>query len=630
VDRVGGCAEDAVKHGILLAAAVILAAFLRFDGLGEPSYWLDEILHQNLTTEAAAQPWWKWIAGFSPEHGPLYYATQLAARPFGTGEAAGRLPAALLGVATIPLVWLAARSFGGRDSVAAPAAAMLLAISPLHVYYSREARTYALLMFLAAALIVVLLQARSIAAACVVLVALLYSSATAAPIVAGGFLVALAAALFAKERQVRRWYIIVAAVALSTLVLFRFIYASEPVASLEWPPFPRMDVNFFAKLMRVFSVSALGADIRGRAAAAVLLLALTGAVVAWKGNRIAGVVLTGMTLLPLAIILASLRFLNHFYADRYVTPALVGYLLLAACGIGALAAMAKRAALPVALLIVLVIGTQSWMSARSEPFQKLDWRGIAGKIHRYAHRGDQVIAAEAWSEVSLRYYLRQLPPRVRLEGIPYAVVAEAATFGHPGTWLVTAGHGSNETRNWMCRYPPVLASPLENFRLHYAGDFLRERGGPAEGRALLAAGHNPPPDPAAHDEYLIRMASMPFIDERSAWRNTPTRFPPDRLRRDAVAALVGRLGFDPAELVPRLVGGEVHLDDIVETVAYGSDCEDDGAFVRRAFAILLERPPNQDEERELAKLPRAVLPGRMIKSDEFRRRMLVAQNVRAR
>jgi mannosyltransferase len=108
----GGRAEDAVKNGVLLAAVIILAAFLRFDGLGVPSYWLDEILHQYLTTNAAAQPWWRWIIGFSPEHGPLYYASQLVARPFGSSETAGRFPAALFGLVTVPLVWLASCGTG--------------------------------------------------------------------------------------------------------------------------------------------------------------------------------------------------------------------------------------------------------------------------------------------------------------------------------------------------------------------------------------------------------------------------------------------------------------------------------------------------------------------------------------
>src|SRR5207249_759254 len=109
--------------------AIAAGALLRFDGLGVPSYWLDEILGQNLTTTAAAQPWWRWLAGFAEEHGPLYYASQLMGRVFGTSELAGRLLPALFGMATIVLVYVATRS---------AATAILLAASPLAVYYSRE------------------------------------------------------------------------------------------------------------------------------------------------------------------------------------------------------------------------------------------------------------------------------------------------------------------------------------------------------------------------------------------------------------------------------------------------------------------------------------------------------------
>lgn len=768
--------RDAV-HVVLLAGALAVAAFLRFDGLGEPSYWLDEILHQKLTSDAASQPLWRWIIGFSPEHGPLYYATQLTARAFGTSEAAGRFPAALLGLLTIPLVWLAMKkgsalradppSPAERERVAvseancgvrAAAAAILLAVSPLHVYYSREARAYALLMFLAAALIAVLLRARSIAAAGAVLLALLYASATGAPIVAAGFLVSCAAVLLAPARETRRWYAAVASISFVVLVLFRFVYASKPAENALWPPFPPLDAKFFGTLIRTFSVTALGTHIGGRAAVAMLLFAAIGAFAAVKRDRVAGVVLAGMALLPLAIALGTLRLLNHFYAERYVAPAIVGYVILAGCGIAAVAEMlGRRAALPIGVVIAVTLAAQGWTSARTEPFQKLDWRAIAATLWRYAHREDVIVAVEPWSEVSLRYYLNRLPKRATLEGVPYAPVAEALIGMHPATWLVSAGFSDTPARAWMCRYPLVLASPLESFRMHYASatsDFLRERGGPAEQRALaaalgphvlidLAAAQNsfldsgwanpegfrwatgtrasvtfprwglrervirmrvepmdnpalPPQtvraslngrlfgeltlapgwtersllapatfwkngmntlafefgraavpadlDPRATDRrplavafewividdfagaatqhaYSARIASGPFIDEKTAWRRTNTLFPASTLRRDGVEALLGRLGIDPLTTWPRLARGELHLDDLVETVAYGSDCEDDHAFLQRAFRVLLERGADPAEERELRKLTRVSAVGRMIKSDEFRRQV---------
>jgi hypothetical protein len=133
------------------------------------------------------------------------------------------------------------------------------------------------------------------------------------------------------------------------------------------------------------------------------------------------------------------------------------------------------------------------------------------------------------------------------------------------------------------------------------------------------------PAPGRH-AYTIRIVSGPFIDEKTVWRLTRTRLPPNRLRRDGVEALLGRLGIDPWETWPRLVKGDLHLDDLVETLAYGSDCEDNRAFLQRAFGILLERSPEAAEERDLlpmAAASRTGVVGRIVKSDEFRARVLV-------
>ncbi|HEX6158608.1 MAG TPA: glycosyltransferase family 39 protein, partial [Thermoanaerobaculia bacterium] len=159
---------DAVPRVLILAAAIALGAWLRFEGLNEPSYWLDEMLGDQLTQRAAEQPWWRWLIGLEREHGPLYYLTQLLLP--------GRVAAAIFGLATIPLVWLLAKRV--HSGTAAAVCAVLLAVSPLHVYYSREARPYALLMMLTAALLV---SSRWWFVAA--LVALVSTSAVAAPVV---------------------------------------------------------------------------------------------------------------------------------------------------------------------------------------------------------------------------------------------------------------------------------------------------------------------------------------------------------------------------------------------------------------------------------------------------------------
>ena len=678
-----------VARWLALAAVVAVGAFLRFDALHEPSYWLDEILYEQLTHTAAGQAWWQWIAGSHAEHGGLYFATQLFMP--------GRVAAALFGVATLGMLWLIATRIDRRSAIAG---AVLLAVSPLHVYYSREARSYALLMLLTAALILVLLRGRSLLAYCLVLVAMLYTAALAAPVVIAAGLVAAGCALLTKER----WYWRAAIASAVTVALFRFVYTARPYEGQGWPAFPPIDIELFDALLRTFTVSATGERIGLRVAVTMLLLAIAGAVTVVRRDRRAALVLIGMTLLPMLGALASLWLFDHFFAARYLTPALVGFILLAAAG---LAAIVRYEA--AAVLVAAIIGWQTWPTLRNEPFQKLDWRQVAQTIWQHSQPGDVVIAAEPWSEVSLRYYLDRLPPRVKLGQAYSRVIADGHRRLHQARWFVTAGFNpDSESRIWMCGFPVVLGSSLEDFRLHYAsvyveanapwlhsdgwanpegtfrwatatrstitiprwsrrddtftmraipstagqtmrvslnGHFIADTAMPhrwtdytfsaparmwIDGENTLTfdfafvrvpGGDDQRPLAAAFENIRIGgpFARLPaLIDARTVWRNSETNFSPERLNRDAVMALIARLGFDPQTTWPLLERGEVRLENLAETVTWGEDCQSDRAFLETTFAALLNRAPAPHEVKELLALPRARIPGRIVKWPEFR------------
>jgi hypothetical protein len=121
----------------------------------------------------------------------------------------------------------------------------------------------------------------------------------------------------------------------------------------------------------------------------------------------------------------------------------------------------------------------------------------------------------------------------------------------------------------------------------------------------------------------MRLAADQFLGTPTP--RDATRFPVAQLRRDAVEALLGRLGFDPVFGWTKLVRGELRLEDFAETIA-ASDCEDDDAFLRRAFAILLERKPNDIERRDLLRrlrngATREHIIGRIMRADDFRVRL---------
>jgi mannosyltransferase len=130
-----------------LALIVALAALLRFATLGVPSYWLDEFTSLNETHGSLGTV----LSSVNhAEGGPPLYLLGLWGwrKVFGDGEIAIRSMSALLGTATVPVAFAAARELASRR--AGLFAAALTATSPLMIWYSQEVRTYALLVVLAA------------------------------------------------------------------------------------------------------------------------------------------------------------------------------------------------------------------------------------------------------------------------------------------------------------------------------------------------------------------------------------------------------------------------------------------------------------------------------------------------
>jgi len=89
---------------------------------------------------------------------PLWYLLAwLDVRVLGDGAFALRLPSALAGIATVPVAWAIGRELHGRR--AAVIAAALVAVNPLFVWYSQEARVYSLFVLTSSVAILFFLRA---------------------------------------------------------------------------------------------------------------------------------------------------------------------------------------------------------------------------------------------------------------------------------------------------------------------------------------------------------------------------------------------------------------------------------------------------------------------------------------
>jgi mannosyltransferase len=144
-----------------LAALTLLAAALRLSTLDLQSFWYDEaftplhVLHPSLWATLRA-------VSHTENTPPLWYLLAWAdSRVLGTGEVALRLPSALAGIATVPVAWaIGCELEGPRARGAAVVCAALVAVNPLFVWYSQEARAYALFVLMAALAMLCFLRAR--------------------------------------------------------------------------------------------------------------------------------------------------------------------------------------------------------------------------------------------------------------------------------------------------------------------------------------------------------------------------------------------------------------------------------------------------------------------------------------
>jgi mannosyltransferase len=133
--------------GVALALVAAVAAAARFVGLGRQSFWLDETVTHRLIEKSF--PAMLGAVAHGESTPPLYYVVAwFWSRIFGSGELALRSLSAFAGTAMVPVAFAVGKELVSRRTGLLVAA--LAAVSPLLVWYSQEARTYALLALLSA------------------------------------------------------------------------------------------------------------------------------------------------------------------------------------------------------------------------------------------------------------------------------------------------------------------------------------------------------------------------------------------------------------------------------------------------------------------------------------------------
>jgi mannosyltransferase len=137
----------------VVVVLLLLAAALRFRGLGTHSLWFDEAWSGLIAQLSAAQVLTN-AAGSS--HPPGYYFLLHLWCPLGRSEFVLRFPSAWFSLAAVALVARLSHDLFGRR--VARLAALGMALAPFQVYYAQEARMYGLAIALSAGILWAFLQ----------------------------------------------------------------------------------------------------------------------------------------------------------------------------------------------------------------------------------------------------------------------------------------------------------------------------------------------------------------------------------------------------------------------------------------------------------------------------------------
>jgi mannosyltransferase len=412
----------------LLLACTAAGALLRFPTLHTQSYWYDEavtvdLLHRSFGGMLSA-------ISRSESTPPLYYVVAWAwSKAFGTGEVGLRSLSAVIGTLTVPVAYAAGRTFVSRRS--SLAAAALVASSPFLVWYSQEARAYALLVLFAAASLACLRRHPATWAAAAGLALVTHYFAL--------FLVAVEAAWLLRTSQAQRAvrYAVGAVGGIAILLTPLAISQAGYSKHTEWISHSGSVAGRTAYLLRQLVVGPYPTTHIRPLIVLVAVVAVVGVFTLTAVGDRPGAILAlvlGVTAIAAPLVLAAVGDrLADGHGDYFIYRNVIAAVIPLSIAAGA---VLQRAGVAAVVVTVVLLAAISFDVARRPDLQRPDVRGVAAAIG--GPKAGQLIVADTRTATVLKLYLDVLEPpldgRLTASAIDIVVDPEAVrpTDAPPG------------------------------------------------------------------------------------------------------------------------------------------------------------------------------------------------------
>lgn len=378
----------------LLILIVVLAAVLRFYRLGEWSFWIDEIYTINHATSHFSTPELI-LENIPPKRNWVPISVILTAQVLnvlGVSEWSARLVSALIGVLTIPILYIPLRKTFGNQVILI--ALLLLSISTWHIFWSQNARFYTLLMLLSTLALFAFYYAveHNLPVFLLLFYVLLYLASSerntaffVVPVVFG-YIFSLWVLPVEKPKGFNRKNILLL---LSPIILFALLEVGR--SALLGSSITSYFLNTFFGQTNTTPFR-LTLSIIYKIGIPVVMLGLFGGIYTLTTKQRAGLFVFISATLPILVLIFLSMFM--FAVDRYIFITLFPWFILCAMAIKELFFYAKRFAvlLPFGVLMIFLFSSISdvYLYYQFQNGNRPNWKDAYGYIERNIKDGDIV------------------------------------------------------------------------------------------------------------------------------------------------------------------------------------------------------------------------------------------------